>query len=93
MTAAFKSPIPSLRNFDGARSDMRTLAAFLKPIRERLRELSGQPGQEKNERTLRMIDRMQAKRVVIDSLSGFELALTPSHSKTSANHSTAWLPC
>ncbi len=30
---------------------------------------------------LRMIDRMQAKRVVIDSLSGFELALTPTYSE------------
>lgn len=30
---------------------------------------------------LRMIDRMRAKRVVIDSLSGFELALTPTYSE------------
>lgn len=31
--------------YEGARSDMRTFAAFLKPIRQRLRELSGQPQQ------------------------------------------------
>jgi circadian clock protein KaiC len=30
---------------------------------------------------LTMVDRMQAKRVVIDSLSGFELALTPNYSE------------
>ena len=31
--------------YEGARSDMRTFAAFLKPIRQRLRELSRQPQQ------------------------------------------------
>jgi transposase len=31
--------------YEGARSDMRTLAAFLKPLRQQLRELSGQPQQ------------------------------------------------
>lgn len=31
--------------YEGARSDMRTFAEFLKPIRKRLRELTGQPEQ------------------------------------------------
>lgn len=31
--------------YEGARSDMKTFAAFLKPIRQRLQELSGQPAQ------------------------------------------------
>lgn len=31
--------------YEGARSDMRTFAEFLKPIRKRLRELSGKPDQ------------------------------------------------
>ena len=31
--------------YEGARSDMRTFAEFLKPVRKRLRELTGQPDQ------------------------------------------------
>src|SRR6266567_3806995 len=31
--------------YEGARSDMKTFAAFLKPVRKRLRELTGQPEQ------------------------------------------------
>jgi transposase len=31
--------------YEGARSDMRTFAEFLKPVRQRLRELTGQPEQ------------------------------------------------
>ena len=31
--------------YEGARSDMRTFAEFLKPLRQRLRELTGQPDQ------------------------------------------------
>jgi len=31
--------------YEGARSDMKTFAEFLKPVRKRLRELTGQPEQ------------------------------------------------
>ncbi len=60
--------------YEGARSDMKTFAAFLKPVRKRLRELTGQPGQL----TL-VFDAGASSRQNLEGLERYVTAVRPSY--------------
>src|ERR1700674_5387530 len=60
--------------YEGARSDMRTFAAFLKPLRRRLRELCGQP-----EQLTLVFDAGASSRQNLEELEHYVTALRPSH--------------
>lgn len=63
--------------YEGARSDMRTFAEFLKPVRRRLRELTGQPDQL----TL-VFDAGASSRQNLEGMERYVTALRPSdHAK------------
>lgn len=60
--------------YEGARSDMKTFAEFLKPVRKRLRELTGQPDQL----TL-IFDAGASSRQNLEGLERYVTAVRPSH--------------
>ena len=60
--------------YEGARSDMRTFAEFLKPVRKRLRELTGEPGQL----TL-IFDAGASSRQNLEGLERYVTAVRPSN--------------
>jgi transposase len=60
--------------YEGARSDMKTFAEFLKPVRKRLRELTGQPDQL----TL-VFDAGASSRQNLEGLERYVTAVRPSH--------------
>lgn len=60
--------------YEGARSDMRTFAEFLKPIRKRLRELTGQP-----EQLTLVFDAGASSRQNLESLEHYLTAVRPSN--------------
>ena len=60
--------------YEGARSDMKTFAEFLKPVRKRLRELTGQPGQL----TL-VFDAGASSRQNLEGLERYVTAVRPSN--------------
>src|ERR1022692_1450704 len=60
--------------YEGARSDMRTFAAFLKPVRERLRELTGQP-----EQLTLVFDAGASSRQNLEGLERYVTAVRPSY--------------
>src|SRR5271165_6726846 len=60
--------------YEGARSDMRTFAEFLKPVRHRLRELTGQP-----EQLTLVFDAGASSKQNLESLAHYVTAVRPSH--------------
>jgi transposase len=60
--------------YAGARSDMKTFAAFLKPVRKRLRELTGQP-----EQLTMVFDAGASSRQNLEGLERYVTAVRPSH--------------
>src|SRR5580700_6550066 len=60
--------------YEGARSDMKTFAEFLKPVRKRLRELTGQP----DPLTL-IFDAGASSRQNLEGLERYVTAVRPSH--------------
>jgi transposase len=60
--------------YEGARSDMRTFAEFLKPVRQRLRELSCQP-----EQLTLVFDAGASSKQNLESLAHYVTAVRPSH--------------
>jgi transposase len=60
--------------YEGARSDMKTLAAFLKPVRQRLRELTGQP-----EQLTLVFDAGASSRQNLEGLERYVTAVRPSY--------------
>jgi transposase len=60
--------------YEGGRSDMKTFAEFLKPVRKRLRELTGQPDQL----TL-VFDAGASSRQNLEGLERYVTAVRPSH--------------
>src|SRR5271165_68291 len=60
--------------YEGARSDMRTFAEFLKPVRQRLRELTGQP-----EQLTLVFDAGASSKQNLESLAHYVTAVRPSH--------------
>jgi transposase len=60
--------------YEGARSEMKTFAEFLKPVRKRLRELTGQPGQL----TL-VFDAGASSRQNLEDLERYVTAVRPSN--------------
>jgi transposase len=60
--------------YEGARSDMRTFADFLKPVRKRLRELTGQP-----EQITLVFDAGASSRQNLEGLEHYVTAVRPSH--------------
>ena len=63
--------------YEGARSDMRTFAEFLKPIRQRLRELSGQP-----EQLTLVFDAGASSKQNLESMAHYVTAVRPSNHLT-----------
>lgn len=59
--------------YEGARSDMRTFAEFLKPIRQRLRDLTGQPDQQ----TI-VFDAGSSSRQNLEGMEHYVTAMRPS---------------
>lgn len=59
--------------YEGARSDMKTFAAFLKPVRKRLRELTGQP-----EQLTLVFDAGSSSRQNLEGLEQYVTAVRPS---------------
>ena len=59
--------------YEGARADMKTFAEFLKPIRKRLRELTGQP-----EQLTIVFDAGSSSRKNLDDLAHYVTAVRPS---------------
>jgi len=60
--------------YAGARSDMKTFAAFLKPVRKRLRELTGQP-----EQLTLVFDAGASSRQNLEGLERYVTAVRPSN--------------
>ena len=60
--------------YEGARSDMKTFAKFLQPVRKRLRELTGQP-----EQFTIVFDAGASSRENLDSVEHYVTALRPSN--------------
>ncbi len=60
--------------YEGARSDMRTFAEFLKPVRKRLRELTGQP-----EQLTLVFDAGASSRQNLEGLERYVTAVRPSY--------------
>jgi transposase len=60
--------------YEGARSDMRTFAEFLKPVRQRLRELTDQP-----EQLTLVFDAGASSKQNLESLAHYVTAVAPSH--------------
>jgi transposase len=60
--------------YEGARSDMRTFAEFLKPVRQRLRELTGQP-----EQLTLVFDAGASSKQNLESMVHYVTAVRPSH--------------
>ena len=60
--------------YEGARSDMRTFAEFLKPIRQRLRELTGQP-----EQLTLVFDAGASSKQNLESMAHYVTAVRPSN--------------
>jgi transposase len=60
--------------YEGARSDMKTFAEFLKPVRKRLRELTGQP-----EQLTLVFDAGASSRQNLEGLERYVTAVRPSH--------------
>jgi transposase len=60
--------------YEGARSDMRTFAEFLKPVRKRLRELTGQP-----EQLTIVFDAGASSRQNLEDMEHYVTSLRPSH--------------
>jgi transposase len=60
--------------YEGARSDMKTFAAFLKPVRKRLRELTGQP-----EQLTMVFDAGASSRQNLEGLERYVTAVRPSN--------------
>jgi len=60
--------------YEGARSDMKTFAAFLKPVRKRLRELTGQP-----EQLTMVFDAGASSRQNLEGLERYVTAVRPSY--------------
>jgi len=60
--------------YEGARSDMKTFAAFLKPVRKRLRELTGQP-----EQLTLVFDAGASSRQNLEGLERYVTAVRPSY--------------
>jgi transposase len=60
--------------YEGARSDMRTFAEFLKPVRQRLRELSGQP-----EQLTLVFDAGASSQQNLESMAHYVTAVRPSN--------------
>jgi transposase len=63
--------------YEGARSDMRTFAEFLKPIRQRLHELSGQP-----EQLTLVFDAGASSKQNLESMAHYVTAVRPSNHLT-----------
>ena len=63
--------------YEGARSDMRTFAEFLKPVRKRLRELIGQP-----EQLTMVFDAGASSRENLEGLERYVTSVRPSHHRT-----------
>jgi len=60
--------------YEGARSDMKTFAAFLKPVRKRLRELTGQP-----EQLTLVFDAGASSRKNLEGMERYVTAVRPSY--------------
>jgi len=60
--------------YEGARSDMRTFAEFLRPVRKRLRELTGQP-----EQLTIVFDAGASSRQNLESMDHYVTAVRPSN--------------
>jgi transposase len=60
--------------YEGARSDMRTFAEFLKPVRKRLRELTGQP-----EQLTLVFDAGASSRENLEGMEHYVTSVRPSH--------------
>src|ERR1039457_325777 len=60
--------------YEGARSDMKTFAEFLKPVRKRLRELTGQP-----EQLTLVFDAGASSRQNLEGLERYVTAVRPSY--------------
>ena len=60
--------------YEGARSDMKTFAEFLKPVRKRLRELTGQP-----EQLTLVFDAGASSRENLEGLERYVTAVRPSY--------------
>jgi len=60
--------------YEGARSDMKTFAEFLKPVRKRLRELTGQP-----EQLTIVFDAGASSRQNLESMEHYVTAVRPSN--------------
>ena len=60
--------------YEGARSDMRTFAEFLKPVRQRLRELTGQP-----EQLTIVFDAGSSSRQNLEGMDRYVTAMRPSN--------------
>src|SRR5208283_3837228 len=63
--------------YEGARSDMRTFAEFLKPVRKRLRELTGQP-----EQLTLVFDAGASSRENLEGMEHYVTSVRPSHHLT-----------
>lgn len=63
--------------YEGARSDMRTFAEFLKPVRQRLRELTGQP-----EQLTLVFDAGASSRENLEGMERYVTSVRPSHHLT-----------
>jgi transposase len=74
--------------YEGARSDMKTFAEFLKPVRKRLRELTGQP-----EQLTIVFDAGASSRQNLESMVHYVTAVRPSNHRALLAEAAAELTC
>jgi transposase len=72
--------------YEGARSDMKTFAAFLKPVRQRLRELTGTP-----EQLTMVFDAGASSKGNLAGLRNSVTAVRPSNHRALLEEASAWL--
>lgn len=72
--------------YEGARSDMKTFAAFLKPVRQRLRELTGEP-----EQLTMVFDAGASSKDNLAGLHDYVTALRPSNHRALLEEASAGL--
>jgi transposase len=72
--------------YEGARSDMKTFAAFLKPVRQRLRELTGEP-----EQLTMVFDAGASSKDNLAGLRDYVTALRPSNHRALLEEASAGL--
>jgi len=72
--------------YEGARSDMKTFAAFLKPVRQRLRELAGEP-----EQLTMVFDAGASSKDNLAGLRDYVTALRPSNHRALLEEASAGL--